>query len=95
MDLATPTKEETPAMEPVTPTMEEPPTTRLTSLGGGAHDEGDPTNASGGEETWTVAGSSGGPVGAGPKATGNAPSSSVKSAPMAIEQATPTAALVT
>ena len=48
--------------EPVAPTTEEPPSTRQTSLSGGAHDEGDPTNVSGGEESWTAMGSLGGPI---------------------------------
>ena len=81
-------------MEQVSPTMEEPTATRPTSLGGGAHDEGDPTNASGGEETWTVVGSLGGPIGARLEAIGDAPSSSAEGLSMATEQATPTAASV-
>ena len=43
--------------EPVAPVIEELPATRPTSPGGGAHDEGDPTDMLGGEEMWTTAGS--------------------------------------
>ncbi|XP_066361316.1 uncharacterized protein [Miscanthus floridulus] len=85
------TMEEMPAAEPVAPVMEEPPATGPTSPDGGAHDEGDPADMSGGEEAWTTAGSSGGPVRAGLEAAEDAPSSTVEGPPTAIEQATPVA----
>lgn len=51
VDPVTSTTDEMPAIEPVTPAMEEPPATRPTSPNYGAHDEGDPTDTLGGEET--------------------------------------------
>ena len=75
--------------------MEDPPATGLTSPNRGAHDEGDPADASGGEETWTVVGSLGGPIGARLEAIGDAPSSMVDGPPAATEQATPMAASMT
>jgi hypothetical protein len=74
--------------------MEELSATRPTSLGSGAHDEGGPAYASGGEEAWTAMGLSGGPVGAGSEATRDAPSITAKGPSGATEQATPAAALV-
>ena len=50
VDPVAPTMKEMRVAEPVAPTTEEPPSTRQTSLSGGAHDEGDPTDAFGDEE---------------------------------------------
>lgn len=94
MTLVTPTMEETPTRESVAPSMEELLATGLTSPGSGAHDEGDPIDASGGEEAWTIVRSSGGPVRAGSEAMGDALSSPAKGPSMVIEQASPAAASV-
>lgn len=80
--------EETPVSEPVAPAMEKPPAAGLTSPGGGANDEGDPTDALSGEEAWAAMGSSGDPAGAGTETTRDAPSSIVEGPSAATEQAT-------
>ena len=69
-------------VEPIAPTMEEPTTTRLTSLGEGLHDEGDPS-----VEAWDAALTSGGLGGAGTNPEGDVPSSAAQGSPAVAEQA--------
>jgi hypothetical protein len=79
--------EETLVAELVAPATEEPLATGPTSLGGGAHDEGNPRNVLGYEEAWAVVGSSQDPDEAGMKATRDAPSGTVVGPPVATKQA--------
>lgn len=57
-------------MELVILAMEEPPVTRPTTPGGGAHDEGDLMDASDGEEVWAMGNVFVGPTQATTEATG-------------------------
>jgi len=65
------------AMEPTTPAMEEPPITGLTSLGGGAHDEGD----LGDEGFWSTVVTLANPPGVGVGTVGDAPGSAAPDPP--------------
>lgn len=55
--------------------MEEPLAAGPTSLGGGAHDEGDPMDMLGYEEMWAKVGTSSDPTGVGTETAANVPSS--------------------
>jgi hypothetical protein len=69
--------------EPVTPVMEEPPVTRLTSPSGGAHDEGD----LGDEGLWSAMVTSADPIEVGARAVWGALSRAVRDPPTVVEQA--------
>lgn len=94
VDPVAPTMEGTPVVEPVAPAMEEQPAAGPSSPDGGAHDEGDPTDVSGGEEGCVAMGSSTVPAGAGMEAAGGVPDGAAQDSPTATEQATTTAAPV-
>lgn len=77
--------------DPVVPGVEEPPAIRPTSPGGGADDEGDPTDALGDEEAWAMTGMPVGSTRAGAETAGHAPNSTAQDRPVAVEHATPAA----
>ena len=70
-DPTIPIEEGPAASVPTAPVFEEPPTTGLTSPGGGAHDEGDP----GTKEAWTMTKVSRDAARVGAETAGGAPSS--------------------
>ena len=70
------------AAKPAVPAIEEPPATRPTSPGGGAHDEGDP----GDEGLWSATVASADPTGAEVGTAGDAPNSAAWDLPTVAEQ---------
>lgn len=87
--------EQSPDVDPISHTMEEPLAARPTSPGGRAHNEGDPADMPGYEEAWTKVEALAGLAGAGTKTTRNALSSAARDPLMVVEQATPTTTPVT
>lgn len=83
--------EQSPVADSVASIMEEPPAVGLTSPGGGAHDEGDPTGMSGDEEVQATTNISADSAGARAESAGLAPGSAVQDPPAVVERATPAA----
>jgi hypothetical protein len=73
-DLVTPAMEQSPAMDPVGPTMGEPMAAGPMSPRGGAHDEGDLADVPSYEEAWTTMWTSADLAGARTETVENAPS---------------------
>ena len=77
------------AAEPTAPAIEEPPVTGPTSPSGGAHDEGDPTDALGDEGVWAMAGVPMESSRVGAETTRPMVGSSTQDPPVAMEHAVP------